>query len=88
MFMTVFNYSEVRSNLKQVCDRVVNDCEMVTIQRRNSENIVMMSESEFNSWQETVYLMSNPHNASWLVESIAQAERGAASERPLIDEDE
>lgn len=86
--MTVFNYSELRSNLKNVCDLVVNDCDTVTIQRRNSENVVMMSESEFNSWRETIYLMSNPQNASRLMESIAQAERGNVVEKKLLDEDE
>ncbi|MFV0447221.1 MAG: type II toxin-antitoxin system Phd/YefM family antitoxin [Vibrio sp.] len=86
--MTVVNYSELRANLKNVCDSVVNDCDTVTIQRRNSENVVIMSESEFNSWRETIHLMSNPHNAAWLMASIAQAERGETSERQLIDEDE
>jgi len=86
--MTVFNYSELRSNLKGVCDLVVNDCDTVTIQRRNSENVVMMSESEFNSWRETIYLMSNPHNAARLMESIAQAERGDVIEKQSINEDE
>ncbi|WP_375748969.1 type II toxin-antitoxin system Phd/YefM family antitoxin [Vibrio sp. HN007] len=86
--MTVFNYSELRANLKNVCDKVVNDCDTVTIHRRDSENVVMMSESEFNSWRETIYLMSNPKNAAWLMESIAQAEKGEVSEKQLIDEDD
>jgi len=86
--MTVFNYSELRSNLKNVCDLVIDNCDTVTIQRRNSENVVMMSESEFNAWRETIYLMSNPHNASWLMESIAQADKGDVVQKPLIDGDE
>ncbi|MCF7354642.1 type II toxin-antitoxin system Phd/YefM family antitoxin [Vibrio sp. CK2-1] len=83
--MIVLKYSELGSNLKNVCDLVINNCEIVTIQRRNSENLVMMSESEFNAWRETIYLMSNPHNASWLMESIAQ---GTLVDKPLVDSDE
>jgi antitoxin YefM len=74
--MTVMNYSEVRSNLKGVCDQVINDCDSVTIHRRDSENVVMVSESEFNGWRETIHLMASPKNAARLMESIAQAEKG------------
>ena len=35
-----------------------------------------MSLDEFNSWQETLYLLSNPANAEHLRESIAQADWG------------
>lgn len=84
--MQVMNYSEVRRNLKEVCDSVVNDCDSVTIHRRHGENVVIMSESEFNSWKETVYLLSNPSNARRLMESIAQAEQGQARARELRDE--
>jgi antitoxin YefM len=75
------NYSEVRSNLKSVCDSIVDDCDSVTIHRRDGENVVMMSESDFNSWKETMYLMSNPANANALMESIKQAEQGGAKPR-------
>jgi antitoxin YefM len=81
--MTVLSYSQVRANLKDVCDQVVDDCDYVTIHRRDGDNVVMLSESEFNGWKETVYLMSNPSNARRLMESIAQAERGETVERKL-----
>ena len=37
---------------------------------------VLMSESEFNSWQETIYLVSNPANAEHLRKSLAEADSG------------
>lgn len=84
--MQVMNYSEVRSNLKDVCDRVVDDCDPVTIHRRHGENVVMMSESEFNGWKETIYLLSNPMNARRLMESVAQAEQGQVKRHVLKEE--
>ncbi|KEI66374.1 hypothetical protein A19Y_1303 [Planktothrix agardhii NIVA-CYA 126/8] len=44
-----------------------------------------MSLDEFNSWQETLYLLSNPANAEHLLESIKQAESGKKSVRQLVD---
>ncbi|GEA52326.1 hypothetical protein VIN01S_31300 [Vibrio inusitatus NBRC 102082] len=63
---------------------MINDCDSVTIHRRDSENVVMMSESEFNGWKETIHLMSNPKNAARLMDSIAQAEQGLASPRDIV----
>ncbi|CAD5923905.1 Antitoxin YefM [Planktothrix agardhii] len=37
------------------------------------------------SWQETLYLLSNPANAEHLLESIKQAESGKKSVRQLVD---
>ncbi|GEK15904.1 type II toxin-antitoxin system Phd/YefM family antitoxin [Aliivibrio fischeri] len=85
--MTVLNYSEFRSNLKSVCDQVVNDCDTTVIHRRDAENVILMSESEFNSWKETVYLMSTPANAKWLMDSIAQAERGKLLQKDLLEDE-
>jgi len=44
-----------------------------------------MSLDEFNSWQETLYLLSNPANAEHLMESIKQAKSGNKSVKELID---
>ena len=52
--MQIMTYTEVRSNLKSVCDKVVDDCDSVIIHRRDGDNVVLMSESEFNSWKEAM----------------------------------
>ncbi len=49
------------------------------------ERAVLLSLDEFNSWQETLYLLSNPANAAHLRGSIAEAEAGQIVERELID---
>lgn len=45
-----------------------------------------MSLNEFNSWQETLYLLSNPANAEHLQESIRQANLGQKRVKELIEE--
>ena len=72
----VKTFSEARANLKSVMDRVVEDHVPVIISRRKAEPVVMISLSEWNSWQETNYLNSTAANRQALDESIAQANAG------------
>jgi len=46
---------------------------------------VLISESEFAGWQETVHLLSSPKNAERLLASIAELEQGEGVEHELIE---
>lgn len=50
-------------------------------------NAVLMSEEDFTAWTETVHLLRSPRNARRLLDSIAEAEAGDATEHDLIDPD-
>ncbi|GDY28002.1 type II toxin-antitoxin system Phd/YefM family antitoxin [Agarivorans sp. Toyoura001] len=82
--MKAYSYSEARANLKSMLDSVTNDCDQALIHRREGDDVVVMSVSEFNSWQETLHLLSNPANAIHLNDSIAQLKAGEAKERELM----
>ena len=83
--MRTINFSDARSNLKKVLDTVVDDCDVTIITRRDADDVVVMSLDSWNSWQETLYLMSSPANARRLLESIAQLNAGKGVERELIE---
>ena len=84
--MTSISYSETRANLKAVMDKVVADRAPITITRaRGQENVVMVSESEWSSIEETLYLLRSPANARDLLASIAELDAGKGEERTLID---
>ncbi|MCW8332092.1 type II toxin-antitoxin system Phd/YefM family antitoxin [Photobacterium sp. SDRW27] len=86
--MKTFTYTEARNSLKTVLDTVVDDCDQALIHRRDGDNVVIMSESEFNSRQETMHLLSSPANAVHLQRSIDQLCAGQIHERDLLgDED-
>ena len=74
--MRALNYSEVRENLKSIMDRVCSDHEPLVVTRRRGENLVLISQEDYESFIETDYLLSSPANASHLLESLAQAKRG------------
>lgn len=74
--MRALSYSETRGNLKAVMDRVCNDHEPLVVTRRRGENIVLISQADYESFVETDYLLSSPANARRLLESLDQAQRG------------
>lgn len=83
--MQAISYSEARQNLATIMSNVVEDFSPVIITRAKNESCVLMSMSEYESLQETAYLLRSPANAKWLMESIAQAEKGTYKERELVE---
>ena len=82
--MNIINFSEARSNLKDVIDRVVNDADVTVITRRDAPDAVVMSLDAYNSLLETVHLLSSPANAAHLARSLSQLRSGEAKERKLV----
>lgn len=74
--MKAINYTEFRQNLKSNLDSVYNDHEALIVTRKRNENMVVISQEDYNSLTETVYLLSSPTNASRLIKSREQAKKG------------
>ena len=85
--MIATNYSEVRNNLKAYCDKATKDYETIIITRNNNENVVLMSEEEYNNLMENLYIRSNLKYYQRLVESIKEVEKGNVKEHDLIEVD-
>ncbi|MBO9518284.1 MAG: type II toxin-antitoxin system prevent-host-death family antitoxin [Porphyrobacter sp.] len=83
--MQAISYSEARENLKSVIDKVVADHAPIAITRQRGEGAVLVSESDWASIEETMYLLRSPANARELLASIAELEAGKGVERELID---
>ncbi len=79
--------SEARKNLFPLIEKVNDDRAPIHITSRNG-NAVLLSEEDFTSWQETIYLLRSPANARRLAESVAEAERGHVEPRELIEVDD
>jgi antitoxin YefM len=83
--MLVETFTNARNNLKAVLDRVVADHAPVKISRQRGEGVVIISESDWESIEETLYLLSSPRNAARLAESIAELDAGRGQVRELIE---
>jgi antitoxin YefM len=81
-------FSRVRTHFKDACDQVINDQDILLVTRHDADNIVMMPQSLFDAWQETVYLLKSPANAAALAISIAQHREGQVFERELFGVEE
>jgi len=63
---------------------VIVDIEPTILCNDKGQRAVLMSLEEFNSWQETLYLLSNPANAEHLRLSLQEAEAGQVVEMELL----
>jgi antitoxin YefM len=84
--MQVLDFKLAASRFEELCDRACNDHEPCVVHRADNRDVVVMSLEDFNSWQETRYLMSNPHNAKHLLDSLAEARAGKVAVHSLIEE--
>lgn len=82
--MNAVSYSFARENLKAVIDRVIADHNPVAITRQRGEGAVLVSESDWASIQETLYLLGSPNNAARLLDAIRNLDAGKGEERELI----
>jgi antitoxin YefM len=85
--MQIVNFSDARSNLKDVIDRVVEDADYTVIARRDAPNAVIVSQEYFDAMMETVHLLKVPANAAHLQKSITQYRQGKAKARNLINDE-
>ncbi len=74
--MLAVNYSSMRDNFKDYCDKVTDDYETVIVTRKNDKNVVMISLEEYNNMKENLYIMSNKKDYDRLVTSKKQMEAG------------
>lgn len=67
--------SEARQRLFPLLEQVNTDHEPVRITSRAGD-AVLMSATDYDSWQETVYLLRSPENARRLMEAVARDKAG------------
>ena len=84
--MDVITYSNFRKNLSDSLDKVTEDRSPILITRQSGEPAVLISLKDFNAYEETAYLLSNPRNAERLRKSLASAKAQHTVQKDLIEE--
>lgn len=74
--MNAITYTAARENLASTMDRVCDDHDPVIITRNRDQAVVMMSLEDYESLQETAYLLRSPANARRLLDSVAELNGG------------
>lgn len=76
--------SEARKDLFPLIKKVNDDHAPVRISSKGG-NAVLMSEEDYEAWQETMFLLRSRRNAERLMKSIAEMDAGAGTVRDLIE---
>lgn len=78
--MKTATYSELRANLKEYLNEVVENYESVVVNRKNGTGIVLISLDEYNSLKETDYIMSSRQTVSDIKRSEQEIREGKGIE--------
>ena len=81
--MKVLSYTALRNTLAKTMEKVCDDHEPIVITRKSEGAVVMLSLEDYESLEETTYLLRSPKNLKRLVESISQLEEGQGLEKAL-----
>ncbi|MEO8887039.1 MAG: type II toxin-antitoxin system prevent-host-death family antitoxin [Mucilaginibacter sp.] len=84
--MVVTSYTSFRQQLKSYLDKVRDSHTPLIVTSAGNEDVVVISKSDYESMEETFYLLKSPKNATRLLKSIEDHENGKGQERKLIEE--
>jgi antitoxin YefM len=84
VFMTTIQLEQTNQTVSSVLSQV-RDADAALLVNSLGEEFVLMSKKEWDSWQETLYLMSNPVNAARVLKGIRQIEAGQTVKKNLVD---
>jgi antitoxin YefM len=83
--MAQVSFTDLRQHLARYLDEAVESKTPLLVTRRGGKgNVVILSEEEFEGWQETVHLLRSPANARHLLRSIEDADAGRISDHELV----
>ena len=68
--------TDARNSFFKLLEQVVENHQVFIINRREGENVALISESDLTSLIETVYLLRSPANSRRLLDAIAESRSG------------
>jgi antitoxin YefM len=84
-FMNI-SYSELRQNLKATIDTAASKHEPFFITSHKKRKAVILAYEDYESLEETAYLLKHPKMAKRLLEAVSDVKEGKTIPHDLIDE--
>lgn len=81
--MKSITYTAARENFASTINRVCEDQAPIVITRNRDQSVVMLSLAEYESLQETAYLLRSPANAKRLLAALESLKRGKVLRKKL-----
>ena len=85
--MNALTYTHTRQHLAEVMRQVNDNHEPVVVTSQRGAPVVIMSLDDYQSLEETAYLLRNPVGAKRLLESVEELRNGGGLERELLHVD-
>lgn len=82
VFMLAVNYSTIRNNLKDYCDKATDLYETIIVTRKDEKNVVLMSLEKYNQLEKAA---RNAEYLAMIDRGIAQLEAGKGQQHELIE---
>ncbi len=70
-------YSQARNNLREIINKVCDNVEEFLITTKEKQSVVLISQEEYNSMKETLYLLSSRQNRERLLDAVDEIENSA-----------
>ncbi len=78
---------DLRSHFKSIADDINEYDTTVIVARPKNKNVVIISQKEYDSWQETSYLLGTEANRTALMEAKKSFEKNDPNNKLLTPED-
>ena len=85
VIMLAVNYSTIRNNLKDYCDKVTDSQETVIVTRKDEKNVVIISLEKYNQLEKAA---RNAEYLAMLDKSMAEAEAGGFITKTIAELEE
>ncbi|NTW97448.1 MAG: type II toxin-antitoxin system prevent-host-death family antitoxin [Oscillochloris sp.] len=76
-------YTQARAHLATLLDEVVDNREIVIIQRRSGDDVAIIAADELRGLLETVHLLRSPANAERLLTALARVRQRSGTPQSL-----
>ncbi|TBR60593.1 prevent-host-death protein [Mastigocladus laminosus UU774] len=77
--------TDARNDFFKLLDLVVQNHQVYIINRRDSENVALIAESDLVSLVETVYLLRSPANARRLLDAMEESKTGKIQPQTIAE---
>jgi antitoxin YefM len=78
-------YTQARAHLANLLDEVIDNREVIIIQRRGADDVALIAADELTSLLETAHLLRSPANAERLLAALARARQGGGAPQSLAE---
>lgn len=82
--MEAIIYSHARNNLRTLIDKVCTNFTEYIISTKDNKSAVLISQEEYNSMRETLYLLSSRNNRERLLDAVEEIENGNFTQHELL----